>query len=450
MKYKENILEAIGDTPLVKLGKIGKGLHFNLFAKFEAMNPGGSSKDRIAAHIVADAEARGLLKEGGTIVEATAGNTGAGLAMAAARKGYRCIFVLPDKMSLDKISLLKAYGAEIVITKTGVPPDSPESYNGVADRMAREIKGAYRVGQFTNLKNPEAHFLTTGPEIYDALDGNIDAFVAGIGTGGTISGVGKYLKQKKPDVLIVGADPEGSIISGDTPRPYKVEGIGEDFIPATFDSRIVDHIIRVSDSESFNAARRLAREEGILAGGSSGTALTAAIKFGQRLPAGANVVVFLADTGRNYLSKIFSDEWMRENGFISTPAEFARVIDVLVKKPDAAEIYSVKPEHSALQAVKMMRKYSISQVPVIDGGVSVGSLSESSVIKLLKDGVDMESTRVSDIMGAPFPTLDARLNTSELYRLLMGGYGGVLVKANEKFSGFLTKIDLINFLSDEK
>ena len=316
MSYYDNILDRVGDTPLIRLNKIANDLKVNIFAKVEYFNPGGSSKDRIAIAMINDAEKKGLLKPGHTIIEATAGNTGAGLALVAASRGYKCLFVLPDKMSNEKINLLKAYGAEVVITPTSVPPDSPLSYNSVADRLAKEIPNAFRPGQFTNMKNPEAHYLTTGPEIWEDLEGKIDVFVAGVGTGGTISGTGKYLKEKKPGIKVIGADPEGSILSGDTPKSYKVEGIGEDFYPVTYDRNIVDHWERVSDAESFHTARRLAREEGLLVGGSSGTAMAAALKYAQKLNSWENVVVFLPDTGRNYLSKIYSDEWMESNGFL--------------------------------------------------------------------------------------------------------------------------------------
>ena len=316
MKYLNNILEAVGNTPIVKLNKIGKGLKFNLFAKIEAQNPGGSAKDRIAVAMLDDARMRGKLKEGGTIIEATAGNTGAGLAMAAAQRGYKSIFVVPDKMSDEKINLLKAYGARVIVTKTSVPADSPENYNVMADRLAREIPNSFRVGQFSNFANPLAHYNTTAPEIYSQMDGGIDAFVAGVGTGGTISGIGKYLKERIGGVKIVCADPEGSVLSGgDGKTGWKVEGIGEDFFPDTLNREIIDEYISVSDRESFYWARRLAREEGILAGGSSGTALAAAVKFGAKLKDGANIVVMFVDTGRNYLSKIFSDEWINQNGY---------------------------------------------------------------------------------------------------------------------------------------
>jgi cystathionine beta-synthase len=315
MRHYDSILDTIGETPLIRLHRIDAGLPAAIYAKVEAMNPGGSQKDRVAASMVRDAAERGLLKPGGTIVEATAGNTGVGLAMVAAVHGYRCIFAVPDKMSREKMDLLRAFGAEVVVTPTDVPPDSPESYNGVADRIAREAPGSWRAGQFSNPANPAAHFWGTGPEIWKDTGGRIDAFVAGVGTGGTITGIGAYLKQRDPAIRIVGADPEGSILSGGTPGSWQVEGIGEDFFPDTFDASLVDDWVRVSDAESFAMARRLAREEGILAGGSSGTALHAAVVTAGRMRSGTTVVVLLPDTGRNYLTKLHSDEWMTQQGY---------------------------------------------------------------------------------------------------------------------------------------
>src|SRR3954463_5793080 len=312
-QMQETILQSIGKTPLVKLRRLASGLAATVAVKVESLNPGGSIKDRVAVAMIAEAERRGWLRPGGTIIEATAGNTGVGLAMAGAVKGYRCIFVLPDKMSSEKVLLLKAYGSEVVITPTGVAPDSPDSYNGVADRLAREIPGAWRPNQFTNLANPEVHYRTTGPEIWEQTEGKVTAFVAGVGTGGTISGVGRYLKERNPDAQVVGADPEGSVLSGGSPRPWKVEGIGEDFVPKTFNSQLVDDWVRVSDRESFHMARALARREGLLAGGSTGTAVAAALRYARRLTRDHLVVALCADTGRNYLSKIYDEEWLAQN-----------------------------------------------------------------------------------------------------------------------------------------
>jgi len=320
MPYSDNILGTVGHTPLVRLSRIDAGLPANILAKLEFMNPGGSQKDRIAIAMIDDAERRGLLGPGGTIVEATAGNTGVGLAMTAAVRGYRCVFAVPDKMSDEKVALLRAYGAEVVMTPTAVPPDSPESYNGVADRLAREITGAWRPGQFTNQVNPAVHQATTGPEIWHDAGGTVDALVAGVGTGGSLTGTARFLRERNPDLLVVGADPAGSILSGDEPGSWKVEGIGEDFFPETFDPTLVDSWVRATDAESFAAARRLAREEGILVGGSAGTALHAAVETATRMPERSVVVVLLPDTGRNYLSKLHSDEWMREQGFLKETA----------------------------------------------------------------------------------------------------------------------------------
>src|ERR1700688_3347327 len=315
---QETILQSIGKTPLVKLRRVTEGLQASVYVKNEAMNPGGSVKDRVAQSMIAEAERRGWLQPGGTIIEATAGNTGVGLAMIAAVKGYRCIFVLPDKMSGEKVRLLKAYGAEIVITPTAVAPDSPDSYNGVADRLAREIPGAWRPTQFAHLANPEVQYRTTGPEIWEQTEGRVTAFVAGVGTGGTISGVARYLKERNPEVRIIGADPDGSVLSGGAPKAWKVEGIGEDFVPKTLNSQLVCVWSRVGDAESFHIARALARREGLLVGGSSGTAVAAAIRYARRLTSEHLVVALCADTGRNYLSKLFDDNWLIANKLMLT------------------------------------------------------------------------------------------------------------------------------------
>lgn len=445
MNYYNSVLETIGKTPLIRLNKLTEGLDVNVFVKVEYFNPGGSAKDRPALRMIENAEAEGLLKEGSTIIEATAGNTGAGLALVAASRGYRCIFVLPDKMSEDKVNLLKAYGAEVVITQTSVAPDSPESYNGVADRLAREIPNSFRPSQFTNLNNPEAHYLSTGKEIWEDLDGQIDYFVASMGTCGTISGTGKYLKEQNLNIKVIGADPEGSILSGDSPKSYKVEGIGEDFIPATYYRQVVDEMVRVSDSESFLMTRRLAREEGLLVGGSSGTAVAAALKYAQRVPKASNIVVLLPDTGRNYLTKIFSDDWMFDNGFFTEAPKKITVGEVLKSKEGLPHIISINVDDYAINAASIMRENEISQLPVVSDGKIVGGVNEVTLLKLLYDGVNLETSKVYDVMGNFLPQLEPNIDISEVYRLLMAGYGGVIVTKNGHPEGFLSKMDLVNF-----
>jgi cystathionine beta-synthase len=451
VKELNNILEAIGKTPLVRLNKITASIGSPVYVKVEYLNPGGSIKDRIGISMIEVAEKEGLLQPGGTIIEATAGNTGVGLALVAAIKGYRTIFVLPDKMSEDKIGLLKAYGAEVVITPTSVPPDSPESYNGVADRLAKEIPGAFRPGQFTNPNNPMAHYLTTGPEIWEDSGGKVEVFVSGMGTGGTISGAGKFLKEKNPDIIVVGADPEGSILSGDTPKPYKVEGIGEDFIPKTFNRQVVDEMIRVSDKESFNTARRLAKEEGLLVGGSSGTAVAAALKYAQRLAKPKYIVALLPDTGRNYLTKIFSDSWMQQNGFWEgTDTGIVKVKDILSRRAGFPTLISVAPSDVLYKAIKLMHEYNISQMPVIDGDNLAGSLNESTVMKALHDGIDFTKQEISVIMGKPLPVVDEEKNISEIYRLLLSGTSGIIVTKGSVPIGIITRADLIESMVSQK
>ena len=446
-----SILEAIGRTPLVKLNKLTDNISSDLYVKVEYLNPGGSVKDRIGANMIAAAEKDGRLKPGGTIVEATAGNTGVGLALVAAIKGYKAIFVMPDKMSEDKVNLLKSYGAEVIITRTDVPPDSPESYNGVADRLAREIPGAFRPNQFENQNNSAAHYDTTGPEIWEDSGGKIEVFVAGMGTGGTISGVGKYLKEKNPHIIIIGADPEGSILSGDTPRPFKVEGIGEDFIPKTFDRQVVDEMVRVSDKDSFNTARRLAHEEGLLVGGSSGTAVAAALRYAQRLDQPKYIVALLPDTGRNYLSKLYSDVWMRESGFLDeAPVSEATVKDIMSRKRGFAYVIFVQPGDNVAAAIRLMRENDISQVPVIENETIVGCITETSVLQTIEAGVDLDEQRVVDVMGKPLPALDERVGAAEVYRLFKSGAPALVITSSGVPEGVLTRWDLIDSWATEQ
>jgi cystathionine beta-synthase len=399
--------------------------------------------------MIVDAERRGLLAPGGTIIEATAGNTGVGLAMAAAVRGYRTIFVLPDKMSSEKIRLLQAYGAEVVITPTSVPPDAPESYNGVADRLAREIPGAWRPNQFANLSNPEAHYRTTGPEIWDETRGQVTAFVAGAGTGGTLSGVSRYLKERNPGVRVIGADPEGSVLSGDSPRPWKVEGIGEDFLPHTLNGQAVDEWVRVGDSESFAMARALARNEGMLVGGSSGTAVAAALRYARRLGPGDLVVVLCPDTGRNYLSKLFNDEWLKAQGLLHDERPTFTLGDLLAARADR-ELISVAPETRLSVALDLFDQHGISQLPVLRDGQAIGSIQEITLARILHDRVDPLHLIVEQVMARALPQLDAAINLDEAYRVLMAGNTGVLVTRQARVIDIVTRIDLVHFWNQQR
>lgn len=445
----ENILLSVGRTPMVKLRKVTEGLTVPVYVKVESGNPGGSIKDRVAVALVAEAERRNELRPGGTIIEATAGNTGVGLAMVAAVKGYRCVFVLPDKMSKEKISLLKAYGAEVVITPTGVPPDSPESYNGVADRLAREIPGAWRANQFSNQTNPEVHYRMTGPEIWQQTEGRITVFVSGVGTGGTITGVGRYLKEQNPDIKIVGADPDGSVLSGGSPKPWKVEGIGEDFVPKTFNGQIVDEWIRVGDAESFQVARDIARKEGILLGGSSGTNVAAAMRYARRLTGDHVVVAVGCDTGRNYLSKFFDDAWLAENN-LSIAVEPAQALNDVLSIRAKRSMVTVSPTATVADTIELMQKAGISQLPVLDGGKPVGSVHEVTLARALHDHQDPKKVAIGEIMARPLPTLDIRTHLDEAYRLLMAGHTGVLATDGGKVVDIVTRIDLVQYWNRAK
>jgi cystathionine beta-synthase len=442
---QDSILQSVGRTPLVRLRRIAEGITVPIYVKVDALNPGGSVKDRVAIAMIAEAERRGALRPGGTIIEATAGNTGVGLAMVAAVKGYRCIFVLPDKMSREKIALLKAYGAEVVVTATAVAPDSPDSYNGVADRLAREIPGAWRPNQFSNLANPEIHYRTTGPEIWEQTEGRITAFVSGVGTGGTISGVARYLKERNPDVKIVGADPEGSVLSGGSPRPWKVEGIGEDFVPKTFNSQLVDEWIRVNDAESFHIARQLARREGMLLGGSTGTNVAAALRYARRLSGEQLIVALGCDTGRNYLSKFFDDDWMHENKLEWDERPTYSLAD-LIKTRGSRKLVTITPDATAEDAIELLEAKGISQLPVLDrAGKPVGSVQEVTLARVLHDRGDPKQVRVEEIMAKPLPQLDVRTHLDEAYRLLMSGNTGVLAVDDGNVVDIITRIDLIQY-----
>jgi cystathionine beta-synthase len=446
---QDTILQSIGKTPLVRLRRLAQGVPATVAVKVESLEPGGSVKDRVGLAMILEAERQGLLRPGGTIIEATAGNTGVGLAMVAAVKGYRCIFVLPDKMSSEKIALLKAYGAEVVITPTSVAPDSPDSYNGVADRLAREIPGAWRPNQFANLANPDIHYHATGPEIWEQTEGRITAFVSGVGTGGTISGVARYLKERKPDVKIIGADPEGSVLSGGSPRPWKVEGIGEDFVPKTFNSQLVDEWIRVSDRESFQVARDLARHEGILGGGSTGTNLAAALRYARRLTRDDLVVTIVCDTGRNYLSKFFDEAWLAANNLLSQEQPAHSVGDLLQTR-GPRQLVTITPDASLAVAIDVMRSADISQLPVLQDGKSVGSIQEVTLARVLHDNTDPGQVTVGEVMARPLPTLDVGVHLDEAYRLLLAGNTGVLATANGKVLDIITRIDLVQYWTQQR
>jgi cystathionine beta-synthase len=440
----ESILQSVGWTPLVRLRRLAGDVPPIVCVKVESMNPGGSVKDRVGMAMIAEAEQRGWLRPGGTIIEATAGNTGVGLAMVAAVKGYRCIFVLPDKMSQEKIALLKAYGAEVVITATNVAPDSPESYNGVADRLAREVPGAWRPNQFTNLANPEIHYRTTGPEIWEQTEGKVTAFVTGVGTGGTLSGVGRYLKERNPEVKIIGADPEGSVLSGGTPKPWKVEGIGEDFVPKTFNSQVVDDWVRVSDAESFHFARALSRLEGILAGGSSGTSLGAALRYARRLTPRDVVVAMVCDTGRNYLSKLYDDRWLAENRLVLSEQPSHSLGDLL-KTRGPRMLVSIGPDATVEEAIVQMQSAGISQLPVLENGKPVGAIQEVTLARVLHDNSDPNQVKVGEVMARPLPALDVSVHLDEAYRLLLSGNTGVLATRDGQVVDIITRIDLVQY-----
>jgi cystathionine beta-synthase len=451
MEVLDTFLDAMGDTPLVRLHKVTRGVRPAVLAKVEMLNPGGSVKDRIGIRMIEAAERAGLLKPGGTIVEPTSGNTGHGLAIAAAIRGYKCIFVMPDKMSQEKISLLRAYGAEVVICPTAVPPESPESYYRVADRLAEEIPGAYQPNQYFNPENPKTHYETTGPEIWRQTDGAIDVFVAGVGTGGTITGVGRYLKEQNRDVTIVGADPEGSVYSGDEPRPYLVEGIGEDFWPATFDPSVVDRYVKVSDRDSFRMARAVTRQEGILIGGSAGSAVFAALQVARELDETKTIVVLLPDTGRQYLSKVFSDSWMLQHGMLDRP-DVIRVEEVLMAKHgELPSLITVGAHDKVRQAVERLQEADISQAPVVreestEVSQFVGSIRDRELLDRIFRDPDALQADVAEVMAPPIPMVEFDDPIESAFGELEQGPAVLVTKAGQVL-GVLTRSDLLDFLA---
>ncbi len=465
MRYYNSILETIGRTPLVRLNRLAAGIGATVLAKLEFLSPGGSVKDRIGIKMIEDAERRGLLKPGGTIIEGTSGNTGLGLAIASAIKRYRCIFVMNDKQSQEKINALRAFGADVVICPTAVRPEDPRSYYSVAKRLASEIPGSYYPNQYENPANPQAHYETTGPEIWEDTDGKVAAFVAGMGTGGTISGVGRYLKERNPKVKVVGVDPIGSLyydywktgkIPPDVLKVYKTEGIGEDFMPSTMDFSVVDEVIQCTDRDAMLVTRTLARREGIFAGGSSGSAVFGAIEYAKRLqsrPGEAEpiVVVLIPDTGNRYLSKVYNDAWMKENQFLDTRIEM-RAAQVLERKAGPPydklpRLVAVSQDSVVLEAITLMKEYEISQIPVVEGRSVVGSVREDRLIHLLIKDSGARGQPVRQVMDEPFPVVDRDASIEEISNLLTRENPAVLVKNHDGEFEILTKADLIRAIA---
>ncbi len=458
MKYAEHIADLVGNTPLVKLTRVTEGIAATVLAKVEYLNPGGSVKDRIALRMVEAAEASGELEPGGTIVEPTSGNTGVGLALVAQRRGYRCIFVCPDKVSQDKRDVLTAYGADVVVCPTAVAPDHPDSYYQTSDRLVREIDGAWKPDQYSNPEGPRSHYETTGPEIWADTDGRVTHFVTGVGTGGTITGTGRYLQEVSAEraggrVQVVGADPEGSVYSGGTGRPYLVEGVGEDFWPSAYDPAVPDRIVAVSDADSFEMTRRLAREEGLLVGGSCGMAVVAALEVARELGPDDVVVVLLPDGGRGYLSKIFNDDWMSSYGFMRADGE-QTVGDVLhAKAGDLPALVHTHPSETVRDAVQILREYGVSQMPVVKAeppvmaGEVAGSVSERDLLDALFTGRAHLADSVAQHMGPPLPLVGSGEPVSTARRELQAN-DALMVVDDGKPAGVLTRADLLGFLAD--
>lgn len=451
MRYVNSVIDLIGDTPLVRLRHVTAGIEATVLAKVEYVNPGGSVKDRIATRMIEEAEESGKLKPGGTIVEPTSGNTGVGLAMVAQEKGYKCIFVCPDKVSEDKRNVLKAYGARVEVCPTAVAPEDPRSYYNVSDRLVEEIEGAWKPDQYSNPANPRSHYETTGPELWDQTEGKITHFVAGVGTGGTISGTGRYLKDQGP-VKVIGADPEGSVYSGGTGRPYLVEGVGEDFWPANYDRDICDEIVEVSDGASFEMTRRLAREEGLLVGGSCGMAVEAALEVARKAKPTDVIVVLLPDGGRGYLSKIFNDGWLTEYGFLNAGTVDTTVADVLEAKQDSIpQLVHVHPNDTIRDAIGILREYGVSQMPVLKAeppvmtGEVAGAVAERDLLDALFAGRAALHDRVEQHIGPSLPMIGGGAPVSRAVELLAKD-DAATVLVDGKPKGIVTRQDLLTYV----
>jgi cystathionine beta-synthase len=457
VQYHESLIDLVGNTPLVKLNRVTEGISATVLAKVEYFNPGGSVKDRIALRMIEAAEKSGELRPGGTIVEPTSGNTGVGLAIVAQQKGYNCIFVCPDKVSTDKINVLRAYGAEVVVCPTAVDPEHPDSYYNVSDRLVRETPNAWKPDQYSNPNNPLSHYHSTGPELWEQTEGRITHFVAGVGTGGTISGTGRYLKEvSEGRVQVVGADPEGSVYSGGSGRPYLVEGVGEDFWPTAYDAAIPDEIVAVADKDSFQMTRRLGREEGLLVGGSCGMAVVAALRVAERLGPDDVVVVLLPDSGRGYLSKIFNDEWLASYGFLEESEPAARVAEVLRHKAGGMPtLVHMHPEETVGEAIDVLREYGVSQMPVVKPGAGhpdvmaaevIGSVVERELLDALFTGRGKLEDPIERHMSAPLPQVGSGESVADLMDTLQKA-DAAIVLIEGKPSGVVSRQDLLAFMA---
>ena len=451
-----NILEAIGHTPLVRLNRINHGLKPQMYVKADYTNPGGSVKDRIGVTMIDDAETRGLLKPGGTIIEGTSGNTGMGLALVAAVRGYKMVFTITDKQSKEKVDLLKALGAEVIVCPTAVEPEDPRSYYSVAKKLAREIPNSFYPNQYDNPMNPAAHYQTTGPEIWEDSEGKITHFVCGMGTGGTISGAGKYLKEKNPAVQIVGVDPEGSLYyefhkTGQVGKActYVVEGIGEDFFPSTMNMQILDDVIQVKDEECFVVARRLVKQEGIFTGGSGGGCLSAALRLAKTLDEKAYIVAFMPDTGMRYLSKVYNEEWIRERGYVDSSMAItaAEIVNAKHKTGKVRDLVIVRPYQTVYHALKTMQEQDISQIPVFEENLPVGTIYEDQILTLALQGKELQKLVIREVMSKPLPKIPRTAPVERVTHILSHENHAVFVEMDETHFEILTKYDLMSIVA---